>query len=183
MKPQSQSLISTFSGRQIDLLQPEPDQIHLEDIAHGLAQTCRFAGQCPVFYSVAQHSVVVSQLVEPEWAMHGLLHDASEAFMGDLHTGLKRLLPDYKKLENGVLTAIFKHFGLSGRVLKPDPVEVADKQALVLEIQNLGMVQTFEYSGYLPEVKIQPLGIDGAKRAFIQRYNELKAQTVSNNPA
>ncbi len=162
--------ISTHSGTSIDLLNPLPDQIHIEDIAHGLSQTCRFAGQCPVFYSVAQHSVLVSQLVAEKWALHGLLHDASEAFMGDLHSGLKQLLPEYKRLENRVLAAVFRHFGLNDSELKPAEVEEADKQALAIEMQNLKMYSNWNYPGDLPRVTLEPWSAQQAKQAFLQRF-------------
>ncbi len=162
--------ISTHSGTQINLLEPRPDQIHIEDIAHGLSQTCRFAGQCPVFYSVAQHSVLVSELVPERWALHGLLHDAAEAFMGDLHTGLKRLLPDYKRLEDQVLAAIFRHFSLDDGNLKPEAVELADKQALALEMQALNMRLPYRFPGPLPEMVIEPWPARQAKQVFLQRF-------------
>ncbi len=162
--------ISTHSGTQINLLDPQPEQIHIEDIAHGLSQTCRFAGQCPVFYSVAQHSVLVADLLPEEWALHGLLHDASEAFMGDLHTGLKRLLPDYKRLENRVLAAVFRHFGLDDTDLKPAAVELADRQALFVEMKALGMRLPMEAPSPLPETRLEPWTAQQARQRFLERF-------------
>ncbi len=165
--------ISTQSGTRIDLLHPKPEQIHIEDIAHGLSQTCRFAGQCPAFYSVAQHSVLVSRLVPETFALHGLLHDASEAFMGDLHSGLKRLLPDYRALEHRVLAAIFRHFGLNDQALKPAPVALADRQALLLELQALEMDTSMAEPVAVPDLDLQPWSSREARQAFLHRFAEL----------
>ncbi len=162
--------ISTHSGTQINLLDPQPEQIHIEDIAHGLSQTCRFAGQCPLFYSVAQHSVLVADLLPEQWALHGLLHDASEAFMGDLHTGLKQLLPDYKRLENRVLAAVFRHFGLDDTELKPEPVEQADRQALFVEMKALNMRLPLEAPANLPDIRLEPWSAQQARQKFLERF-------------
>ena len=75
-------------------------------IAHGLSNVCRYGGQCPRPYTVAEHSVHVSHLVPPEYAFEALMHDASEAFIGDVVTPLKRKLPEYKKLEEELTTYI-----------------------------------------------------------------------------
>ena len=70
--------IQTFTGKRLDLDPPDPSQIDIEDIAHGLSMLCRFNGQCTRFYSVAEHSVHVSCEIESEIALVGLLHDAAE---------------------------------------------------------------------------------------------------------
>ena len=71
--------ISTRSGRRLYLHNPNPSQILIDDIAHGLAHQCRFNGQTNQFYSVAQHSVMVSSILPLELKLAGLLHDAAEA--------------------------------------------------------------------------------------------------------
>ncbi len=88
------------SGHDIDPLNVKPADITIEDIAHGLSMTCRFAGQCRLYYSVAQHSVLVSTLVPESMALWGLLHDASEAYLGDIYGPLKQYLPNYLAIEN-----------------------------------------------------------------------------------
>ena len=82
-------------------------------------------------YSVAQHSVMVSQLCDPEDAAWGLLHDASEAYLGDVARPLKAMLPDYVELEHHVQRTIGKHFGLSWPI--PESVKIADSRALLAE--------------------------------------------------
>lgn len=89
----SPSSVSLWSGGRIDLLAPVPEAIHLDDIAHALARTCRYGGHVTHFLSVARHSIWVSEgLVNMGHAQHalwGLLHDASEAYLGDMVKPLK----------------------------------------------------------------------------------------------
>lgn len=89
------SWILTATGRRLDLTGSTPDDIDLLDLARGLSRSCRFAGQTTEYYSVAQHSVLASYHVPPEDALHALLNDAAEAYLGDLTGPLKRLLVSY----------------------------------------------------------------------------------------
>ena len=107
------SYIATSTGKHIDFVNITPDQICIEDIARGLSNECRFAGQLESFYSVAQHSVYVSQIVPPEYALEALLHDAAEAYIKDIPSPLKAMLPDYKAMEKHIEAAIREKFGLT----------------------------------------------------------------------
>lgn len=82
----------TAGGGLFPLLDPSPADVSFRDIAEGLAKACRFAGQIPVFYSVAQHSVVVAEMLPPEARPYGLLHDGHEAFVGDMISPVKATL-------------------------------------------------------------------------------------------
>ncbi len=85
--------IQTFSGKKVDLLHPDPDQITIEDIAHALSNLCRFTGHVLPFYSVAQHCIEMSWLVaQPSLKLTALLHDAAEAYIGDVSSPVKRYL-------------------------------------------------------------------------------------------
>jgi hypothetical protein len=107
----TENSIRTFTGKVFDLKILDPDSICIEDIAHGLANTARFAGQLPVLYSVAQHSFHVAQSALKENQLAALLHDASEAYLGDMPSPFKKLLPDFKDYEDKLMKVIAKKFG------------------------------------------------------------------------
>jgi hypothetical protein len=110
--------IKLLSGRYLDLADPRPDQFTFSDIAGALAKICRFGGQCPYFYSVAEHSywccrVAMMKDLPPEGVQAALLHDAAEAFIGDVVKPLKIMLPDYDAIERRMELAIEGKFGLN----------------------------------------------------------------------
>lgn len=90
--------ILTFSGERFYPFSPAPEEVKTKDIAHALANICRFNGHTRGFYSVAAHSVHVSRLVPPEFALEALLHDAAEAYVGDMVRPLKRGLPAFEEV-------------------------------------------------------------------------------------
>ena len=94
--------VSTSLGHRFDPVARQIDVIALEDIAHGLAYQCRFNGQTKTFYSVAQHCLMVADLVSDELRAAALLHDAAEAYLGDMVKPLKALIPDYGSIESAV---------------------------------------------------------------------------------
>lgn len=175
-----QPTIMTFRGTYFDYTNPRGCNIHIEDIAHGLSNVCRFAGHTPRFYSVAQHCVMASRLVPPEHALQTLLHDASEAFMGDVPTPLKMLLPEYKAIEREVQAAIYEQFGLPA---KDHPeVKCADLQMLRLEKHYLmrqdgGKVPWAILEGVeLPNIVLDNCWVPQiAKMAFLARYDQITA--------
>ena len=105
--------IQTFTGRQFWPLDPRPDDVCIEDIAHALSNLCRYGGHSMRFYSVAEHSVLLSRVVPPEHALAALLHDASEAYVADVPRPLKAFLPGYKAIEARVQESILAAFSLS----------------------------------------------------------------------
>ncbi len=100
------SFIKTFSGKHFYYDKINKDDIVINDIAVSLSNMCRFAGHLSHFYSVAQHAVLCSQLVPQEFAFEALMHDATEAYCQDIPAPLKRLLPDYKRMEEKIDTVI-----------------------------------------------------------------------------
>lgn len=124
--------IQTFTGRAFHYEDPQPEDIHIEDIAQALSNQCRFAGHCARFYSVAEHSLLVSQqLVDPELRMMGLLHDATEAYVIDMPKPLKSLLPAYEAFEMALWRVIARKFGLATEL--PSEVHEADRRMLITE--------------------------------------------------
>lgn len=161
----------TATGKQFDPVDPQPDMIDLVDIAHGLAHECRFAGQCRFFYSVAQHSVLVSQAVPPEHAWEALLHDASEAYIKDIPSPVKRLLPDYRALEARIEAAIRARFGLPAA--KSDDVARADLVLLATERRDLMIAGGSPWAclhGVTPlDKRIRAIHAGHAKSLFMER--------------
>jgi uncharacterized protein len=121
--------ILTHTGRHFEFA--DPVDIDIRDIAHALANLCRFTGHTTQFYSVAQHSVLVSMLCPGRLKLAGLLHDASEAYLGDVSIPLKSLLPDYRAIERRVQGAILRHFNLPDEY--PLEVKAADMRMLATE--------------------------------------------------
>lgn len=165
------------SGRHFDLANPEASEISIDDIAHGLAHTCRYAGQCDGFYSVAEHSVLVSQVVEHS-RLAALFHDAAEAFIGDMPQPLKRLLPAYKTLEVKIEQAIFARLEIDWPA--PIEVKVADYSVMAAEQEVLMPIGTntwlIDAKVAVANVRIQKLPPEKAKLLFLNRFSELMAE-------
>lgn len=162
----------TATGRQFFPFRPWDSEIVLEDIAHGLAHTCRFSGQCRHFYSVAQHSVLVSMLTGSKNALAGLLHDASEAYIGDLAQPIKEGIASYKLLERRILERIGEQFNV---LLFPTLADIkrADREALRREAAEfMPRHHLWDMSG-TPSGGIVPLMPQDAKALFLDRFTEL----------
>lgn len=101
----------TYSGNKFYPDNFKPSDVHLTDIAHALCNICRFGGHCDIHYSVAEHSLHVAELVK-EHKLTALLHDAAEAYLGDIPTPIKAYLPEYKAMEKKVLDAIYERFDI-----------------------------------------------------------------------
>ncbi|WP_320535311.1 metal-dependent phosphohydrolase [Robbsia andropogonis] len=181
-----QPIILTASGAYFDLVAPKPEMIRITDIARALSRICRFTGHTSEFYSVAQHSVAVSHLVPKQYALQGLLHDASEAYLGDVSSPLKAILPEYKALERNVMAAITLRYGLPLDL--HESVKKADLVMLAAEKRDLMFYDAgSDFWPCLYDVEprtecIRPLGSDEAERAFLARFRELTGQ-AERNPA
>jgi hypothetical protein len=184
------SFCATYTGKRFYFNNPQPEMICLQDIAHALSQQCRFGGHSKHFYSVAEHSVLVSYYVPTPYAADALLHDAAEAYCGDARTPFKKLLAvktisavdacpvlmSYTMFERQVLEMIFEKYGLFWP-LNP-VIERADNELFIAEYLNL-------ISGDLPEhlSGVPPLKLVGqtischlpsvAKQKFLARAEAL----------
>lgn len=165
--------IQTYSGRQFWPLEPSRAPIDIGDIAHALSLQCRFNGHCRQFYSVAEHSVRVSEAVSGEWALWGLLHDAAEAYLGDLPRPLKQRLAVFEEYEQRLLRHIVSQFGLSWPM--PAAVAEADDVLLATEARDLMAVPPVGWglrARPLAEV-IEPLAAEVARERFLRRFELL----------
>lgn len=126
--------LTTYSGRQFHFDAPEAGMIVIADIAHALSNLCHWNGHCTEFFSVAQHSVLVATICPPHLARWGLMHDAAEAYCGDISRMLKSMLPTYKQIETRILKVIIDKLGLDW----PEPPELKqyDNLALTFEAKH-----------------------------------------------
>lgn len=128
--------IETFTGRRFYLFDKEGyDQIEIVDIAHALSMNCRYNGHCSHFYSVAEHSYLVSYLVPKEFALQGLLHDATEAYLSDMVRPFKREMPLYMQMEDTLYSRIAAKYGLPPVLDKS--IKVVDLAICKLEAKYL----------------------------------------------
>lgn len=166
--------MQTYTGRIIDLTRVSAEDIRLHDIAHSLSQLVRFTGHAKHPYTVAQHSVFVSTLVAPQYALCGLMHDATEAYLGDVSRPLKSLLPEYRALEDRFHRVIAEKFGLPWPM--PKEVKHADNVALLTEKRDLLTVDhDWNIQGVQPSVLsvVNVLNSMEAKKSFETRFLEL----------
>lgn len=132
-------IIETHSGLGINLIDPDPETINLEDIAYGLSHQCRFGGHVSHFYSVAEHSLLCSYLsddLDLEQKRSIFLHDAHEAYLGDIPTPIKRMLSDLNKIVEGFDRAIVERFNLEAGFNFSELKEI-DHLALSIEAKEL----------------------------------------------
>jgi len=165
--------ILTADGHYFDFLAPHPRTITLNAIARGLANTCRFGGQCERFYSVAEHSWWLSHMVPPDLAVQALLHDAPEAFVGDVPKPLKEILPDYQAIERRVEAAVFAKWGIGALDL-----EVKRGDARMLATEKLQLMRNTDRwrwtDGIRPyDIVIECLPPPLAYQLFLRRARDL----------
>lgn len=147
--------------------------IHIDEIALALGNICRFGGKLWSYYSVAEHCVHVSRMfTDPRLAMAGLIHDATEAYMGDMVTPLKQIIPQFEEIENKLHKVIFTKFGLEPEDLAK--IDWADKEAVVIEARQLTPGAWTKDIEVTQHFKVESWTPEDAKRKFLLRYWELK---------
>ena len=145
--------IQTYTGKQFWPIDPRAEDVCIEDIAHSLSMMCRYAGHCERFYSVAEHSVLLSSYVADEFKLAALLHDASEAYLVDVPRPVKPHLAGYYDAEKRVMDAVCDKFGLPKEFAQE--IHDADKAILTDEMQ-----QNMKPTAVTWESETAPLGID-----------------------
>lgn len=167
----------TFTGKQFFPLDPRPDDICIEDIAHGLSLLCRFAGQCRSFYSVGEHSLLVERAMKGDdvrMRLGALLHDAAEAYIVDVPRPVKRQLAMYRDIELNIEVAIAEKFELYWPIKQP-VIEGIDNRILLDERDQLMTPSPHDWG-----IPGKPIGVrihghhpQLAESQFLRRFNEL----------
>lgn len=188
-----------LSGRRLDLLDPSPLDVEIEDIAHGLSRVARWNGQtCGANpFSVAEHSLLVESLMrraapklDVRWQLAALLHDAPEYVIGDLISPFKAMVGgDYKALENRLLGAVHLRFGLPVDIPQTaaKAIKRADQAAAWFEATQLAGFTEQEAKQYFSKprmtdadsIRLSPLPPDQAKQAFLKRFSDLSGALVT----
>jgi hypothetical protein len=168
--------IQTYTGKQFYPLDPRVEEIDIQDIAHALSNICRFTGHCSEFYSVAQHSILVSNNVSPQNALWGLLHDASEAYICDVARPLKKLdeMKQYRIIEKLIIETVVKAFDLS-QAEEPEEVKNIDMILMMTEARDLKLISpAWRHYNVEPfSFKIFPMSPKLAKQCFLSKFNKL----------
>ncbi|PWC31467.1 transcriptional regulator [Azospirillum sp. TSO35-2] len=166
----------TYSGRTVDLEEPDFAPFDIEDIARPLAYQCRFVGNTRTFFSVAQHCVLASRLAPEGYAYDALMHDSEEAFTGDWPTPWKARIGRevIRQAVEPIKRALAERFGF--RHPEPKAVKLADQRALATELRDLCAPHRVNWRD-LPapdEATIQPLGPEEALADFLAHYQRLR---------
>lgn len=181
------SALTTYSGHHFDPLCPDPDLICIEDIAHALSNVCRYGGHADMFYSVAQHSSLMSSYCPHRLARACLLHDAAEAYVGDMVRPIKHgteLGEVFTEIEDYLLHMIFEKFDVPVNHLPA--VEQWDRFMLRWEQRDL-RPRTLEADGYWyteaeggvsPAHQLVGVSPAAAKHDFLRMYSLLFNRTA-----
>ena len=168
--------IQTYTGVQFWPLNPSAGDVNIEDIAHALSMICRFNGHTKEFYSVAEHSVWVSKLVEDDIGLHGLLHDSAEAYISDMGRPIKSSIPGFRDVEIGITSVVSDAFNINYTAKTWRDIKEVDFRMLETErLQLMGKPpvkwSTSTVDPY--DIEILCLSPQYAKRLFLERFEEV----------
>lgn len=170
--------IVTYSGNKFNVFNPNSSSVNIEDIAHALAMCTRFNGHLKHYYSIAEHCWHMSYLVEPQFALAALMHDAAEAYLSDIPRPIKGLLPQIKLIEGGVINTIFDHYRIS---MWSDTIFKFDRALCLAEAEQAGMSTQDWFEGHdiygHVDTVIRFWDWNTAKEKFLERFNELTGGT------
>ncbi len=182
-KPDGQTVMLMASGFTLDLKAPDATGMPIEDVARALAYQPRWAGATRTFYSVAEHSIMVSRLVPEKLALSGLLHDADEAITGDIVSVVKVLIgrEHLRARLEPIKRALERRFGFRSDLAA---VKHADLVCMATELRDLMPPAWMEWGHLPPPVpdKISPVGPDRAYSLFVERYEEVKHLAQATGP-
>lgn len=163
----------TYSGIKFFPLDPKPEEIKIEDIAHALSMLCRFTGHCMSFYSVAEHCCHICDAAPEDHKLEALLHDGSEAYLADISRPVKRYLKDYVKIEENITKVINEKFGLkdsSYEIVKDlDNRILHDESSQIMNISD-----KWNIPGKPLGVKLKLFSPNVAEEEFMLRFNQYR---------
>jgi len=183
----SDGWMETFTGVRFDLWKPRPEDVNIEDIAHALSLQGRFNGHSEFFWSVAQHSLLVADYLFNKYhdsriAMLGLLHDAAEAYIGDITTPIKAMFPQVRLLEDRIMPVIYLGLcvcsptSIERRAVKDADITVLGAEAMVM-MKSGGVwygLMNLETDWEPITLEIHPESMELVEMTFLKEYYRLK---------
>lgn len=171
-------VLTTNTGKHIDLMNPDPSQFTITDIAFALSKLCRFNGQIKTFYSVAEHSMKVAEMLPQKYQLQGLLHDASEAYICDVPTPLKHLLGETyyaieRRIQGAIGTALdVELVDLPEAVKKADTAVTVSERDYLRQVNNTTWGESYEES--LRYANFKPLYLEHQEMAerFLNAFHK-----------
>ena len=172
--------IKTAGGHYFDLARPDPGDVDIQTIASALSKICRFGGHVPRFYSVAEHSVHCADLAPGPFAQHVLLHDAAEAYVGDVVKPLKNLLAEpFAAVETAVEMAVCLHFGLTCPPAAKVEIKRCDRIMLKAEKQHFWPDDSEQWEGFADtpdtDITIWEWSPERAETMFLDAWFNLRS--------
>lgn len=179
-----ETYIETYGGHFFPLLSPTTEDVCIEDIAYALSNLCRFTGHSSRFYSVAEHSWHCANMLQDQSKtvqLSALLHDASEAYCGDVSSPLKQLLPEYKKIEHNIASVIYKKYNLEypySSLIAMVDTSMLNTEAYYLMLSkgnNWELWKTVSRPKIDTDRRPQYLSPKVAREVFLSKFHELLA--------
>ena len=168
--------ICTFTGLQVYPLDPRPEEIVIEDIAHALSMQCRFGGHIHFFYSVAQHSIELTRRAPDDLKLEALMHDSAETYLIDIPRPIKKFLPNYKEFEDKLLKVISEKF----KFQYPFPEAIHELDDIAVKTEGMqfmipGATDSWKYvtKTYWKE-ELDPWGPYTAETIFLEYFERYK---------
>lgn len=166
--------IRTNSGQYVNVFEPNPDTLLIEDIAHALSNQPRFGGHLSKFYSVAQHCILCHMVAADGEKYNALMHDASEAYLLDMPKPIKMEMPDYNRIEDHLMNVLAEKF----KFVYPKTKEVDRVDHYLLEWEWNVLMLKRKDSEFKRIVCLTP---SESKKYFLKLYNDYQKELIKNN--